>query len=203
MTRVKICGITNPEDAGHAVSAGADAIGLVFTDSPRRVNPACASEIVAAAGPFVTPVALFVDSPAEFIIDVAGRLGLNTVQLHGDESPELVERLHPLRVIKAVRVADSSDLEGLERYRVDAFLLDTRVPGMKGGTGLTFDWSLAVEVARRFPIILAGGLNPQNVADAIRQVHPYAVDVSSGVEAAPGKKDPLKVSAFIENVRSA
>jgi len=202
MTRVKICGITTVDDAREAVQAGANAIGLVFADSPRRIDVERARGVLAGVGPFVTPVALFVNSPLEVIAGITDSLGIRTVQLHGDEPPELVDALRPLQVIKAVRVADEADLENLKRYRPDAFLLDARVSGKAGGTGKTFDWSLAVEPARRFRVILAGGLNPDNVADAVRQVRPYAVDVSSGVESSPGRKDPDKMKAFIDRARS-
>ena len=202
MTRVKICGITAVDDAREAASAGADAIGLVFAEGPRRIDTERAREIIATVGPFVTPVALFVNSPLDSIIDITDELGIRTVQLHGDEPPEFVEKLRPLRVIKAVGVAGKADLDGLDRFRADALLLDARVPGKAGGTGQVFDWSLAVEPAERFRVILAGGLHPDNVADAVRQVRPYAVDVSSGVESSPGRKDPVKVRTFIERARS-
>ena len=204
MIRVKVCGITRPEDAVFAASLGVDAIGLIFAEnSPRRIDVSKARDIVAAIPPFVAPVALFVNSSLEVIAGVTDALGVNTVQLQGDEPPELVDALRPLKVIKAFRVGGAGDLEKLERYRADAFLLDASVPGQYGGTGHTFDWSLAVDAAKRCRVILAGGLTPDNVADGVRQVRPYAVDVSSGVESSPGHKDPEKVRHFIERARSA
>ena len=139
MIRVKICGITSPEDARLTVAAGADAIGLVFAESPRRVDLVRARAILEAVGPFVTPVAVFVDSPLEEIRTVTEKLGITTVQLHGLECPEKLEELRPLKVIRGVRVGGPEDLEELERSQADAFLLDARVPGKMGGTGVTFD----------------------------------------------------------------
>lgn len=205
MVRVKICGITSVDDARLAVSAGADALGLVFAPSPRRLSPDSAAAILASVPPFVTPVAVFVDASLDPILDLTAALGISTVQLHGGESPELVNllRAHGLKVIKAFRVASSSDLDHLDRFHPDAFLLDSRVPDKLGGTGLAFDWSLAVPIAARLPVILAGGLNPDNVADAVRTVRPYAVDCSSSVESAPGRKDPDKLRTFVSRAKSA
>lgn len=202
-TRVKICGITEPEDAALATECGADAVGLVFAPSPRQVTTAQAAEVLKAVGPFVTAVALFVDAEADFMRRVCGELRIATVQLHGRETPETVRALRPLKVIKALRVGSADDLVGMERYQADGYLLDARVPGNVGGTGKTFDWTLAVEPARRLPVILAGGLTPDNVTEAVRRVRPYGVDVSSGVESSPGRKDPHKVRDFVANARSA
>lgn len=203
MVRVKICGVTSVEDARLAVAAGADAVGLVFADSPRRVQPDVAAQILPLLGPFVTPVALFVDAPLEDVLLLTARLGVSTVQLQGHESPEYIDRLRPLSVIKAFHVSSVCDLANLDNFSVSAFLLDSRVPGKAGGSGVSFDWSLAVPVAESKRVILAGGLNPDNVAAAIRQVHPYAVDVTTGVEAVPGRKDPDKLRAFIARAKSA
>ncbi len=203
MTKVKICGITNVEDALHAVEAGADALGFVFYDkSPRFVTPHLVRQIVAQLPPFVTTVGLFVNEPVARIRRTMADARLDVVQLHGDEVPAdcLVE---PHRVIKALRVRDATSLEGADRYQVSALLLDAWSEEHYGGTGLSFDWQLATEAAGRRPLILAGGLNPGNVIDAVRQVRPYAVDVSSGVEERPGKKNHQKVTEFISRARYA
>ncbi|MEZ4598453.1 MAG: phosphoribosylanthranilate isomerase [Syntrophotaleaceae bacterium] len=203
MPRVKICGITSREDALHAVDCGADALGLVFyTKSPRYLSPERARDIVGQLPPFVTAVGLFVNCPGEEILRTAVFCGLYTVQLHGDESP-LECRLAPLQVLKALRVRDESSLGGLDDYPVGTVLLDAWSPAGYGGTGQTFNWQLAARAALNRRIILAGGLTAENVADAVRTVRPYAVDVSSGVESAPGQKDPRKVAAFIRNAKRA
>jgi phosphoribosylanthranilate isomerase len=195
--RVKICGITNREDALAAVEAGAHALGFVFAPSPRQVSPERAAEILAALPPFVQTVGVFVAGDVQAILD---RCPLDAVQFHGEEPPEALARVTGVRRIKAFRVAEGPDLEPLATYQevVDAFLLDARVPGLAGGTGQTFPWHLAQE-ARRYgrPIILAGGLTPDNVAAAIAIGNPDAVDVSSRVETAPGRKDPNLVRRFV------
>jgi phosphoribosylanthranilate isomerase len=203
MIRVKICGITRPEDAQVAAAAGADAIGLVFAESPRRITADQAVNILAALPPFVTAVALFVNETAERIRALCHELGLRTVQLHGDEPPELAAELADFCVLKAFRIASGADLEAAEGYPADAYLLDSRVPGRQGGTGTAFDWTLLRGITWDRPIILAGGLTPENVADGIRQVQPYGVDTSSGVERAPGIKDPGRVRAFVAQARQA
>ncbi|MDQ7819149.1 MAG: phosphoribosylanthranilate isomerase [Armatimonadota bacterium] len=199
MTRVKICGITDPEAAQAAVEAGADAVGFVFAPSRRRVTADQAAAIAWSLPPFVARVGVFVDADRGRILEAVEACGLSAVQLHGDEPPELCAAL-PVPVIKAVRVSGGQSLQGLERYRVSAFLLDAYDPTRPGGTGRTFDWSLAAGVARVHRIVLSGGLTPANVAAALEQVRPYAVDVSSGVET-DGRKDPAKIRAFVEAVR--
>lgn len=202
MVKVKICGITNVDDALHACACGADALGLVFyAGSPRCVTPEAARAIVAALPPFVTSVGLFVNEAPARVRQVAEVCGLDVIQLHGDETPEQCD-FAPRRTIKALRVQDAASLAGHEQFRTAALLLDAFVPGTYGGTGESFNWQLAAEVARQRPVILAGGLAPENVAEAVRCVRPYAVDVSSGVESAPGHKDPAKVAAFIRNAKS-
>ena len=196
-TRVKICGLTNKADALHATGCGADAVGLVFyAGSPRCVTPEAAREICAALPPFVTRVGLFVNATPELIRETAAYCGLDVVQLHGDETPEQSDYA-PLRTIKALRIKDADSLNGHEDFRVSALLLDAWAPDAYGGTGESFNWDLAAAVAAQRPVILAGGLTPINVASAIDRVKPYAVDVSSGVEHAPGQKDYEKVAAFI------
>ncbi len=203
MVRVKICGITSVEDGLLAARAGADAIGLVFAESPRRVTPEKAAEIVAALPPFTAAVGLFADQAAEQVRRICREAEIRIVQLHGSETPDYIRGLRDYKVIKAIRVGTRRDLEALNAYRVDAFLLDARIEGKLGGTGQTFDWSLAKGLKTVTPIILAGGLNPGNVAEAVQTVRPYGVDVSSGVEKAPGRKDPDLVRRFIMAAKRA
>jgi len=198
MVRVKICGITNPTDARAAVRAGVDALGFNFARGPRKLSPERAKAIIADLPPFVTPVALFVDEAVEQIRHVCSFCGVTTVQLHGSEWPGMVAKLHGLTVIKAFRVHTGYDLKRLHRYNVSAYLLDTYVPGKLGGTGESFRWEIAREAKQYGPIIVAGGLTPENVADAVRAAQPYGVDVASGVETTPGIKDAKRMQAFVE-----
>lgn len=201
MVKVKICGITNVEDALHAAGCGADALGFVFYDrSPRCLSPEAALEIIAELPPFVTAVGLFVNESPARIRQIADFCGLDVIQLHGDEGPADCDHA-PRRVVKALRVKEAASLDGHAAYAVSALLLDTWVAGAYGGTGERFNWELAAAVARQRPVILAGGLTAENVAAAVRTVRPYGVDVSSGVEASPGRKDPAKVEAFIRNAK--
>ena len=202
ITRVKICGMTNLEDAQCAVAAGADALGFVFyKKSPRYVHPEKVQQIVSALPPFVTTVGLFVNADPDTIIQTMRITGLSTIQLHGDESPEDC-CLDPYPVIKAVRVKGADSLTGVENYHVSALLLDAWNDQQYGGTGESFDWQLAKKMTGCLPIILAGGLTPDNVAQAIEVVNPYAVDVSSGVEESPGCKDHNKIREFIKKVKA-
>jgi phosphoribosylanthranilate isomerase len=203
VTRVKVCGITSREDAVAAVEAGADALGFVFVPgTPRCVHPEVAERIVGVLPPFVTPVGVFMNQPLEEVLRIAARCGLQAVQLHGDE-PEAYSRRIPLRVIKAVRVRDAESLRILPTYPAHAFLLDAFVEGQAGGTGTPVSWELAVQAKGHAPIILSGGLRPDTVGLAVRRVRPYGVDVSSGVEVSPGRKDHQKVREFIAAVRQA
>ncbi|WP_044874986.1 phosphoribosylanthranilate isomerase [Pseudomonas sp. LFM046] len=200
--RIKICGITRIEDALAAVAAGADAIGLVFyAKSPRAVTPAQAKAIVAALPPFVTSVGLFVDMPRDELKQVLSEVPLDLLQFHGDEGPEDCAG-HGRPYIKALRVKPGDDVAAaISRYPDAAgILLDTYVPGTPGGTGEAFDWSLVPRNAAK-PLVLAGGLTPENVGEAVRQVRPYAVDVSGGVEASKGIKDAEKIQSFIRRAR--
>ena len=200
-TRIKICGITNIEDALYAIEAGADALGFVFYEkSPRYVTPLKVQRIVTALPPLVTTVGLFVNSSADKVRQTMALTRLQVVQLHGDESPEDC-RLEPYPVIKALPVRSEESLKDAEDYPVSALLLDAWSGKQYGGSGRSFDWQLAKHLAGKMPLILAGGLNAGNVAAAIEQVRPYAVDVSSGVESSPGRKDRKKISEFIEQVR--
>lgn len=201
-TKVKICGITSLADAEMAVDAGADMLGFVFySKSPRHLNVGDAAEITALLPPQVLKVGLFVNADESIVFHALQTCGLNLLQFHGDEKPDYCTQFG-LMSIKAFRMSDESSLESLPQYATDAYLLDASVPGELGGTGKRFNWDLAV-TARKYgkPIFLAGGLTPENVSEAIIKVRPFAVDVSSGVESSPGKKDPAKVRAFITNVR--
>ncbi|MBT1071178.1 phosphoribosylanthranilate isomerase [Pelotalea chapellei] len=201
--KIKICGITNLEDALTAVQAGADALGFVFCSaSPRNVTPDQAAGIIRQLPPFVQTVGLFVNAELAIVNNTADHCGLDIIQLHGEESPDFCAAVKR-RVIKAFRVKDASSLESMESYPTAAYLLDAWSPVAHGGTGHSFNWEIAAAAAARLPIILAGGLTPDNVAAAVRQVRPYAVDVSSGVETAPGIKDPAKVREFIKKAREA
>jgi len=203
MTRVKICGITSVEDAAAAVDAGADALGLVFVPgTPRVIGREVAEQIVAGIPPLVTTVGVFVDQPLEEILSVIARCRLQAVQLHGNE-PAALSREIPVKVIKAIRVRDGADLGEITTYPAHAFLLDAFVEGRPGGTGTTIPWDLARQAKGRVPVILSGGLRPDNVAQAVRAVRPFAVDASSGVETSPGRKDHRKVRDFIAAVREA
>ena len=200
--RIKICGITRSEDALAAADLGTDAIGFVFAPSPRRVSPDKAREIVMALPPLVQTVGVFVDEDPEKVLSIAALCRLDMLQFHGKESPDYCRRFGQ-RVIKAMRVHGPDSLKGCSEYAggVDAFLLDTYVRGQQGGTGRTFDWDLALDAKRFGRIILAGGLNPDNVTAAIAAVNPYAVDTSSGLEQEPGIKDHEKMARFIQIVR--
>jgi phosphoribosylanthranilate isomerase len=199
--RVKICGITSVDDAEAAVEAGADALGLVFYEgSPRCVTLEKAAEISAVLPVSVARVGVFVDAEEEFVRDAIDAAGLDTIQLHGSETPEYCARFES--VWKAFRMEGPETLERLELYPTSAWLLDSHVPGQVGGTGARFNWELAV-AAKEFgrPIVLAGGLTPENVREAIDRVHPWGVDVSSGVERAPGRKIAARMKAFVEAVQ--
>jgi len=196
--RVKICGITNREDALEAVDAGADALGFVFYErSPRQVTAAQAADILRGIPPFVAKVGVFVNPNPDQVRQAIAQCGLDTLQFHGEESSEFCLQFG-LKVIKAFRLADAAALPSLVPYATDAWLLDSCVPGQYGGTGKQCNWDLAIAAkAHGRPLILAGGLTPDNVAEAVRRVRPYAVDTSSGVESAPGQKDAGKMRAFV------
>ena len=200
-TRVKICGITRPEDALVAVDLGVDALGLVFyAPSPRNVTIATAADIARQIPAFVSVVGLFVNAEPSFVEEVIAKVGISLLQFHGDETPEDCERFGP-PYIKAIRVKADTNLVQYARdfTSAKALLLDTYTEGVAGGTGQMFDWNL-IPSALPKPVILAGGLQANNVAQAIRQVKPYAVDVSGGVEATKGIKDAQKIAAFMQQV---
>jgi phosphoribosylanthranilate isomerase len=203
VVRIKICGITNPRDASMAVELGADALGFIFAPSPRQVTPEQALHIINSLPPFVQTVGVFVDESLNRISDIVDFCGLEMIQLHGDESPEFCAALMP-HAIKGFRLNDASSLLPIRDYRgkIRAALLDTYQRGIKGGTGKTFDWNLAI-AAREFgiPVILSGGLNPSNVQRALADVQPYAVDVNSGIEESPGVKSPLLMKELMEKIK--
>jgi phosphoribosylanthranilate isomerase len=205
MTRVKICGITGPDDARLAAELGAAALGFNFyPPSPRYVLPSAAATIIRQLPPLVMAVGVFADeTEAGHVANVARDARVNTVQLHGPRFPIVSGALQDYPVIRVVTIREPRDLEKLPGTTASAFLLDNFDPKLIGGTGKTIDWALAREARRYGHVILAGGLTPANVAQAIREVRPYAVDVASGVESAPGKKDPQKLRAFFAAVEEA
>ena len=199
--KVKICGVRSLEEAQSAVDAGADALGFNFwSPSARYIEPHAARDVIERIPPTVCTVGVFVNEEANRIVDIASELGLSAVQLHGDESPEFCERLTSIKTfktIKAIRVGQDFDLSVIESYRVNMVLLDSSSEGSYGGTGRKFDWRIAIEAKHLAPIILAGGLTIDNVWDAITEVRPAAIDVCSGVEAEPGRKDMDKLQGFM------
>ena len=203
MFKIKVCGITNLEDANAAVSFGADALGFVFyPKSPRKVTPETAKNIISSLPQSITTVGVFVDEDKAKVEETASYTGLDIIQFHGSESPEYCN--FSRNIIKAIRVKELSDLKQLSDYSAYAFLLDTYSPNVIGGTGQVFKWEIAVEAKKYGKIILAGGLNPDNIEEAIKFVQPYGVDVSSGVEGTEkGKKDHKKLQLFIERARDA
>jgi phosphoribosylanthranilate isomerase len=197
--KVKICGITNVPDALAAAEAGADMIGLMlYEKSPRHVTLKTAAEIARSLSPFVLKVGVFVNPSEDLVMRAISDCGLSVLQFHGDEQPDFCTQFG-LMSMKAFRIRDVDSLENIPRYQTDAYLLDAFSPTTLGGSGEKFNWDLAVE-AQKFgkPLFLAGGLTPDNIAGAIQQVQPFGVDVSSGVELSPGKKDHAKLKAFIQ-----
>jgi len=203
MVRVKICGITNHRDASLAVTLGADLLGFIFASSPRQITPSQAREIINALPPFVHKVGVFVDEDVTEMRRIAEFCGLDFLQLHGDEPPHICSRLMPC-TIKAFRLKNESSLSSIRAYQgnVRAVLLDTYQEEVRGGTGKTFDWKLAAGVEDlNVPVILAGGLGPANIIEAVSTVKPYAVDVNSGIEESPGKKNPQLMRELMNNIR--
>lgn len=204
MTKVKVCGITGFEDAVMALELGADALGFNFhPPSPRYIRPAEAAAIIRRLPPFAVTVGVFVNLPADAVARAAEASGVGVLQLHGDETPGTCRALARWPLVKALRIGGEGVPGGLEGYPVGSFLLDARDGELYGGTGKTFDWTLARSVARIRPVILAGGLRADNVSEAIRVARPYAVDVCSGVESAPGVKDARALAQFMKEVRDA
>lgn len=198
-----MCGITNSEDAQAAVESGADALGFVFAKSPRQVTKEQARDIIEKLPPFVSFVGVFVDESAAAIRAICDFCHIGTIQLHGNEPPSCLSYLDGYKIIKAFRVKEEGDLAQLSDYQPHAFLLDSYVKGVMGGTGIPFQWDIAASAHKYGAIILSGGLTPDNVGSAIRTVKPYAVDVSSGVESSPGKKDKQLMQRFIANAKES
>ena len=200
--KVKVCGMTSLKDALVAVEVGADAVGFIFyKKSPRSVTMKTVREIVLELPPFVDTVGVFVDETAEQINKIADYCNLDIIQLHGDESPTFCKKIRR-KVIKAFRIKDMQSVKKLSSFQVSGFLLDTFSENLHGGTGKVFDWNLALPAKKFGPVIMAGGLTPNNVQQAVRQIRPYGVDVCSGVESEPGIKDHKKVRAFLNNAKA-
>ena len=199
MVYVKVCGITNHEDARGAADAGAEAIGLVFAESPRRVSVEKARELAAALAKDVLKVGVFVNEEPEEVLRIAREVGLDYAQLHGDEGPEIVTAIREggVKVIKALRVRDAASLETMNGYGADLYLLDAWSAKVRGGTGTRFDWGLAKSLKGRDNILVSGGLGPENVRDAVSFFEPWGVDASSSLERAPGRKDHERVRRFV------
>jgi phosphoribosylanthranilate isomerase len=193
-TRIKICGITRSEDAKTAAHLGVDALGFIFVEkSPRYIKPQDAAEIIRELPPFVSRVGVFIDESIENIVEICRIARIDTVQLHGSESPEFCSKV-PFQVVKSISVKEDTDISIIDTYKSFGILLDTWSSGMSGGTGKTFDWNIAKKAcSRNEHIILAGGLGPSNIEDALQAVQPYGVDVNSGVEIRPGIKNPHKM----------
>jgi len=203
MIKIKICGITNKEDALWAVNLKVDALGFIFADSPRRVKPEIVQGIIELLPPFISSVGIFVNEDRKKVEEITESCGLTTLQFHGEESPSYCEGFKQ-KIVKALRIENKDILEKAVQYKdkVDAYLLDTYSPSKYGGTGKTFDWCIAKEIKEfGLPIILSGGLNPENIREAISEVEPYGIDVSSGVEERPGKKNMEKLINFVRIVR--
>jgi len=199
---IKICGITNLNDAQVAVNAGAAALGFIFhKKSPRYISPSKVRPIVEALPPFVTPVGVFVDGSTHAVRDICRLARISTVQFHGEESPGYCKGFSHFKIIKAFRVTDTFDFKSVLQYKVDAYLFDTFQEEIAGGTGKTFNWDLLKNYKFDRPVILSGGLNPENVRQAIEGVQPYAVDVASGVEKSPGIKDCRLIQNFFTVLR--
>jgi phosphoribosylanthranilate isomerase len=199
MVYVKVCGITTPDDARLVAGYGADAVGLIFAKSPRKVSVEEARMIAAALPDGVLKVGVFVDAEPEEVLRVAARVGLDYAQLHGDESPEVVSAMRGggLKVIRALRIRDADSFGAMEGYGADLFLLDAYSKRARGGTGERFDWEVAKSLKGRGNILVSGGLTPENVREAIRFFEPYGVDASSSLEDAPGKKNVERVRRFV------
>ncbi|HQP10492.1 MAG TPA: phosphoribosylanthranilate isomerase [Candidatus Omnitrophota bacterium] len=200
MVRIKICGITNIDDAIKAALYGAWAVGFVFhKKSPRYVSPSRARKIIEALPPFVTPVGVFVDLSERAVRDICSFARIRTVQFHGQETAVYCKRFSDFKIIKAFRIGDYFPADEIKKYKVDAYLFDAFEKDHPGGTGKTFNWELLKEHPIEKPVILSGGLNPQNIQEALAVARPFAVDVSSGVEASPGIKDPRLIRAFFDS----
>jgi phosphoribosylanthranilate isomerase len=203
MIRVKICGITNISDAYIAVESGADALGFIFySKSQRSIAPERAKEIIQEIPGSIGRVGVFVNQEIQAVKEIVGFCGLHLIQLHGDESPQYCGQFPMSTLIKAISHCAEEEMQKLENYAVKAILVDAHEPGLYGGTGKNSDWALALKVKKNHPLILAGGLNKENIERAIEIVRPCAVDINSGVETSPGKKDPHKIREIMEIIRA-
>ncbi|MBM7622596.1 phosphoribosylanthranilate isomerase [Sporohalobacter salinus] len=200
-TRIKVCGITNLADARKAVKLGVDSLGFIFADSPRQVTIKQVRKITEKLPPFINQTGVFVDEDLGQVREIADYCGLDTLQLHGRETPEYCQQLQEWKVIKAFRIREELEIERMTDYKVAGYLLDTYQPGIAGGTGKTFNWDVALEGKKIGPVILAGGLDPANIVTAIKKVDPYGVDINSGVEISPGQKDEQKLKKLVNNIR--
>ncbi|MGM0472326.1 MAG: phosphoribosylanthranilate isomerase [Bacillota bacterium] len=203
MTRIKVCGITNLDDAQRAVELGVDSLGFIFAESSRQVTLEEAQQIIDQLPPYVNLTGVFVDENLKQVKKIACECKLDTLQLHGDESAEYCQQLTQWRIVKSFAVKDKLDVVKLANYDVSAYLLDTYHPDQRGGTGKTFNWELAKQAQELGPVILAGGLTPDNITTAINQVQPYAVDVNSGVEIRPGIKDQAALRRLVKEIRGS
>jgi phosphoribosylanthranilate isomerase len=200
MTKIKVCGITNAEDALFALSLGVDALGFIFAESKRRITAVNARKIIDILPQSILKVGVFVNEEAKRVREILEFCYLDALQFHGNESPKYILKFRETK-IKSFSMEDKDSLDDIAKYKADAYLLDTYSPKEYGGTGKTFNWDLAVKAKKFGPIILAGGLNPDNIEEAIKKVKPCAVDVSSGVESYPGKKDKKKLEELVKKVR--
>lgn len=203
MTKIKICGITNKRDAIAAADLGIDMMGFVFYNGSRRhVEPRIVRDIANELPPYIAKVGVFVDLDKDKVLEIADECTLDMLQFHGEETPEYCSIFKDsYKIIKAFRIKDQHSLQGINDYDTDFYMLDAYSPGAKGGTGEKFDWKLIESFEFLRPVILSGGLTPDNVSGAIEKLSPYGVDVSSGVESSPGKKDIALMKKFVENVR--
>lgn len=203
MTKVKICGITNFKDAETALSCGADALGFVFAESPRKISALKAGDICKRVGPWTVTVGVFVGQTADQILTIADRCGLNCLQIYADEKLSGEKKLHAYSIMKAFRIGSEADLLQTQGACGDLFLFDTKVNGQWGGTGKLIAWDILKNYKAKKPMVISGGLNPRNVRPIIRALSPYGVDVSSGVESAPGKKDAKLIKKFIRYAKNS
>jgi len=200
--KIKICGITNMEDARVASDLGADALGFIFyKESKRNVSPETVKDIISELPPFITKVGVFVNSDLDEILSIKEQTGIDIAQLHGDETPEFCGTI-PFKIIKVIRIKEKSDIGQVAQYSDQDILFDTYSDKEYGGTGESFNWEILKDLSLSKNIILSGGLNSDNVLDAVKIVRPYAVDISSGVECEPGKKDHKKIKKFIEAIKN-
>jgi phosphoribosylanthranilate isomerase len=202
MVKVKVCGITNLDDALECIKLGVDALGFIFAKSKRRVEKEVAKEIIDKLPPFITSVGVFVDEDKEKVLEIANLCGINVLQFHGNESIEYCKYFKDFKIIKSFLIKDKESLREVSNYKVSAYLFDTFKEGSLGGTGTTFNWEILKGFKFNCPFIISGGLNSENIESCLKILNPYAVDVCSGVEAYPGKKDRKKLREFLKSIKS-